>query len=70
MTKIEMYAVKLVAEGGEYSAEDDLNETEEFEESEERQWREACDLGVDMAQAIARNAESFVSWYRSVSSDG
>lgn len=70
MEKIEEYAVKLVAQGGESAAEDDLDEMEEFEEDEEQQWRQATDLGVEMAQAIGKNRESFLAWYRSVAVDG
>jgi hypothetical protein len=66
MDKIEAYAAKLVAEGGESAAEDDLNESEEFSEAEELQWREATELGVKMAQAIGQNPEYFASWYRSI----
>jgi hypothetical protein len=67
MTKIEDYAASLVASGGESTAENDLDEGEEFTEDEEQDWRDACDLGVNMAQAIGNNRESFLAWYLSVS---
>jgi hypothetical protein len=68
--KIEAYAVKLVAEGGESTAEDDMNEMGEFTDEEREDWIIACDLGVQMAHAVGRNAESFTAWYRSVATDG
>lgn len=64
MNDIETYAVKLVAEGAESSAEDDLDEDGVFDDEDD--WREAGDLGVKMARAIGDNAEAFLGWYRSV----
>lgn len=65
MTKIEHYAVSVVASGAESHAEDDMDEDGEFEREED--WRAAADLGVEMALAISANRESFLAWFRSVS---
>lgn len=63
MTDIEKYAVKLVGEGAESIAEDDMDEDGEF--ANEEDWRTASALGVKMACAIKTNPEAFLMWYRS-----
>ncbi len=63
MTEIEKYAVKMLHEGGEGIAEDDLNEDDELSN---RDHRKACDLSIDMAHAVRDNADSFLGWFRSV----
>jgi hypothetical protein len=67
MNDIEKYAVKLVAEGAESVAEDDLDEDGEFENEDD--WRTASDLGVKMARTIADNPEALLGWYRSIVSE-
>jgi len=62
MTEIEKYAVGLVHEGAAHCAQDDLDEEGTFDS--EADWRAACDLGRDMAQAIRVRQESFLAWYR------
>lgn len=61
MNDIEKYAVKLVGEGAESVAEDDIDEEGEFDDEED--WRIAADLGVKMARAIQNNPGSFLAWY-------
>lgn len=68
MTEIEKYAIKLVADGAEGIAEDDMDEDGTFDTEDD--WHDAMNLGVDMAQAVAKNADSFLAWFRSVATDG
>jgi hypothetical protein len=65
---VEKYAISLVAEGGEFYAEDDTDEGEVFALNEEQKFRDAVVLGVNMARAVKKNPESFLAWYRSVGS--
>lgn len=67
MTEIEKYAIKLLHEGGESTAEDDLDEGETFAIDQEQDWRNACDLSIQMAHAVRDNPEAFLAWYRQVS---
>lgn len=67
MTEIEKYAIKLVAEGAESTAEDDMDEDGVF--ASEDEWRGAGDLGVKMARAINNNPEAFLAWYRTLPSE-
>lgn len=67
MDKIQQYAIQMLHQGGESTAEDDLDEGEFFAEDEEVEWRGACDLSIDMAHTIRDNAESFLAWYAQVS---
>lgn len=61
MTEIEDYAIGCVADGGESTAEDDLNEDGALPETD---WLTASSLGVRMARAIKDNRESFLAWFR------
>lgn len=62
MNAIEEYAVRLVATGAEFVAEDDMDEEGEFED--EADGRAAAALGVRMARTIRNNPEAFLGWYR------
>lgn len=64
MTEIEQYAVSLVHEGAAHCAQDDMGE--DADNLTGQQWREACDLGRKMAQAIDDNPGYFLSWFRSI----
>lgn len=64
MDKIEKYAIDLLHQGGESTAEDDLDEGEVFTEDEETDWRTACELSIEMAHAIRDHPAYFLSWYR------
>jgi uncharacterized protein (DUF2461 family) len=66
MNDIEKYAVKLVGEGAESVAEDDIDEDGEF--ANEDDWRTAADLGVKMGRAIKDHPEAFHAWYVSIAS--
>jgi hypothetical protein len=66
LTKSEKYAITLLHEGGESTAEDDLDEGETFTEDEEQDWRNACDLSIQMAHAVHDHAEEFLAWFREV----
>lgn len=52
MKTIEEYAIDLVCEGAEHCGTDDLNEEGEIAEEDHRA---ACDLAVEIAQAIRAN---------------
>lgn len=52
MNEIEKYAVELVADGAESTAEDDLNEDGKLSDIHHE---EACGLAVDIATAIRNN---------------
>jgi hypothetical protein len=55
----EEYAVKLIADGGESTAEDDLNEDGECDDAEHDR---AVVLACAMAWTIGNNANSFLAW--------
>lgn len=58
---VEEYAMKLVTEGAESTAEDDMNEDGDIaEESHE----EAVNLAIDMAHAIYGNPKGFLAWFK------
>lgn len=67
MNEMEKYAVRLVAEGAESTAEDDTDEDGVF--ASEDDWRGAGDLGVKMARAIKNNPEAFLAWYRALTTE-
>lgn len=54
METTEQYAIKLVADGAEMVAEDDTNEDGEIAEDDHEA---ACDLAIDIANAIRDNPE-------------
>lgn len=64
MDDIEKYAVELVADGAEGSAEDDVERARRFANETNR--LTAAGLGVKMAQAIKDNPDAFLAWYRSI----
>jgi hypothetical protein len=51
---IEEYAIDLVCDGAESTAEDDLNEDEDIADADHRA---ACDLAVDIAHAIREHPD-------------
>ncbi len=55
LTPIELYAIKMVSEGAESSAEDDLDEDGEFEAEDDH--TAACDLAVNLAKIIRDRPE-------------
>lgn len=63
MTEIEKYAVDLVHIGAADCAQDDMNENGDISEED---WPEVRELGQEMATAIRNNQDSFLAWYRSL----
>lgn len=63
--EIEEYALNLVHAGAADYAHEDMNEDDELNETD---WREARQLGKDMARAIREHQGEFLAWFRSVTS--
>jgi hypothetical protein len=64
MGDIEAYAIELLHEGGQSTAEDDTDEDERFERPNDH--LAACNLSINMANAIRENPGDFLDWYRRV----
>lgn len=62
---VDDYALKLVHEGAESIAEDDMNESGELDNDDDLP--AAIKLAIDMAHAIRDNPVGFRAWHRSVS---
>jgi hypothetical protein len=60
------YAAKMVADGGESLAEDDLNEDGEIADELHQ---EACDLAISIARAIGKNPAATVEFARQVAAE-
>lgn len=56
---VEDYAVKLVHEGAESRAEDDMNEDGDIDDAGHEQ---AMDLAIDLAHVIRDHRDTFLSW--------
>ena len=63
MKTVEEYAIDLVVDGAEHSAQFDMNESGDIGDGD---WEDAVRFALDMAKAIRENPRSFTDWAESM----